>query len=376
MFMNFWYAAIETKDVADKPVPVRMLGQDFVLFRDTTGKVQCLSNTCVHRGASLGHGKVRGDTVECPYHGWRFRGSDGACTKIPSLGNDGKIPARAKVDRYPTEERYGLVFCFLGDLPEAERPPLMELKEWDDPAWRFTTMKYEWRADWQRAMENSLDPAHTEFVHPSMGYQGDREDYMVPDLQVNEHAWGVGSMTTFVSPDLPHEKMKGLKGAGQMEAGSTTHGVGQSATYLHFSPAAWAHQYTYTTPIDEYHIRRFFLQGRNFRTAPEMDAPVDERNLVVVDQDKEVVTRLAPFFTPESNTEEVMVKADTVIGRFREKLKMWEGMGWRIDKDKVNALRDKKAFAIPSPARRETKGWALDPVPTVSVGSSGQAAAE
>ena len=143
-----------------------------------------------------------------------------------------------------------------------------------------------------------------------------------------------------------------------------------------FSPAAWAHQYTYTTPIDEYHIRRFFLQGRNFRTAPEMDAPVDERNLVVVDQDKQVVTRLAPFFTPESNTEEVMVKADTVIGRFREKLKSWEAMGWRIDTAKVNELRDKKAFAIPSPARRELKGWALDPVPRLTPAGAEQAAAE
>jgi phenylpropionate dioxygenase-like ring-hydroxylating dioxygenase large terminal subunit len=376
MFMNFWYAAIEAKEIADKPVPVRMLGQDFVLFRDAGGTVQCLSDVCVHRGASLGHGKVRGDAVECPYHGWQFRGRDGACIKIPSLGKDGKIPARAKVDRYPTAERYGLVFCFLGDLPEAERPPLMEIPEWDDPNWRFTTLAYTWRADWQRAMENSLDPAHTEFVHPSMGYQGDREDYAVPELQVNEHAWGVGTMTTFVSPDLPHEKMKGLKGAGQMEAGSTTHGIGQSATYLHFSPAAWAHQYTYTTPIDAHHIRRFFLQGRNFRTAPEMDGPVDERNLVVVDQDKQVVTRLAPFFTPESPTEEVMVKADAVIVRFREKIRQWEAMGWRIDADKVEALRAKKAFVIPSPARREQKGWALDPVPTVAPAAGARAAAE
>ena len=63
-----------------------------------------------------------------------------------------------------------------------------------------------------------------------MGYQGDRDDYNVPDLDVTESAWGVGSMTKFVSPDLPHEKMKGLKGEGQMEAGSSTWGVGQSVT--------------------------------------------------------------------------------------------------------------------------------------------------
>ncbi|MBL8629640.1 MAG: Rieske 2Fe-2S domain-containing protein [Rhodospirillaceae bacterium] len=368
MYMNFWYAAAESHElVAGTPMHIKMLGQEFVLFRDSAGKAHLLSNICVHRGASLAHGKVKGDTIECPYHGWQFQGKDGVCTKIPSLGKDGKIPARAKVDSYPVEERYGLIFTFLGDLPESERPPLMDIPEWDDAKWRFTSMNYTWRADWQRAMENSLDPAHTEFVHPSMGYQGDREDYEVPELQIIEHDWGVGTMTQFVSPDLPHEKMRGLKGEGQMEAGSTTWGIGQSVTRLHFTPVMWAHQYTYTTPIDELHIKRYFLQGRNFRIEEHMDAPVNERNAVIVDQDKVVVTRLEPFNTPASSTEEVMVKSDTVIVRFREKLKAFTAKGWKIDVDAISATKHKKAYAIPSPARRTNKGWALDAVPTVSV---------
>ncbi|MBL8645013.1 MAG: Rieske 2Fe-2S domain-containing protein [Rhodospirillaceae bacterium] len=378
MYMNFWYAAAQSHElVAGTPMHVKMLGQEFVLFRDSAGQAHLLSNVCVHRGASLAHGKVKGDAIECPYHGWQFQGSDGVCTKIPSLGKDGKIPARAKVDSYPVAEKYGLIFAFLGDLPEAERPPLMDIPEWNDPKWRFTTLSYEWRADWQRAMENSLDPAHTEFVHPSMGYQGDRADYEVPELDVEEHAWGVGTMTKFVSPDLPHEKMRGLKGEGQMEAGSTTWGIGQSVTRLHFTPVMWAHQYTYTTPIDEHHIKRWFVQGRNFRIEEHMDAAVNERNLVIVDQDKVVVTRLAPFYTPATSTEEVMVKSDLVIVRFREKLKAFAANGWKIDLDTINATKDKKAYAIPSPARRTNKGWALDPVPTVSVNAvASQAAAE
>jgi phenylpropionate dioxygenase-like ring-hydroxylating dioxygenase large terminal subunit len=165
MFMNFWYVATQSHELTDKPMHLKMLGQEFVLFRDSKGAAHCLSNVCVHRGASLAHGKVKGDSIECPYHGWRFQGSDGVCTRIPSLGKDGKIPARAKVDSYPVQEKFGLVFCFLGDLPEAERVPIIDIAEWNDPKWRFTTLCYEWRADWQRAMENSLDPAHTEFVH-------------------------------------------------------------------------------------------------------------------------------------------------------------------------------------------------------------------
>jgi hypothetical protein len=157
-----------------------------------------------------------------------------------------------------------------------------------------------------------------------MGYQGDRADYIVPELTIVEHEWGVGTMTTFVSPDLPHEKRKGVKGEGQMEAGSTTWGIGQSVTQLHFSPVNWAHQYTFTTPLDRHHIKRWFLQARNFRIAPEIDAPVNERNNVIMLQDKVVVERLEPFNSPLSPTEEVLVKSDTVIVQFRDRLKRFE----------------------------------------------------
>jgi phenylpropionate dioxygenase-like ring-hydroxylating dioxygenase large terminal subunit len=138
MYINFWYAAERSDNLRDKPLRVRMLGQDFVLFRDAAGQARCLSNTCVHRGGSLGGGRLHDGQVMCPYHGWRFAG-DGRCTRIPSLGKDAPVPGRVRVDSYPVIERYGLVFCFLGDLPEAERPGILEIREWDAPGFRFYT---------------------------------------------------------------------------------------------------------------------------------------------------------------------------------------------------------------------------------------------
>jgi len=129
MFINFWYVAAESKSLADEPLHLTMLGQEFVLFRDSKGIARCLSNVCTHRGGSLAHGKIKGDCIECPYHGWQFN-ADGYCTHIPSIGKDAKIPGRAKVDAYPTQEKYGLVFAFLGDLPEEERPPIVDVSEW------------------------------------------------------------------------------------------------------------------------------------------------------------------------------------------------------------------------------------------------------
>jgi hypothetical protein len=67
--------------------------------------------------------------------------------------------------------------------------------------------------------------------------------------------------------------------------------------------------------------------------------------------------------TPEKNTSEFFTPADKPIALYREKLKRWEQRGWRIDVDTVDRDQRRVAYAIPCPARRETKGWVLDPVP-------------
>ena len=94
MYINFWYPMAVGEELADSPVPVRCMGLDFVLFRDGAGQARCLSNTCVHRGGSLAGGKVAGDCVQCPYHGWQYDG-DGVCTRIPTLPDGAGIPDRA-----------------------------------------------------------------------------------------------------------------------------------------------------------------------------------------------------------------------------------------------------------------------------------------
>ncbi|HHQ14428.1 MAG TPA: aromatic ring-hydroxylating dioxygenase subunit alpha, partial [Chromatiales bacterium] len=122
MYINFWYPIARATDVTDsKPIRVELLGLPFVVFRDEQGDAHVLADTCVHRGGSLSAGWVRGGRAVCPYHGWEFDGS-GRCVHIPSLA-DQKPPARAKVDSYPVQEKYGIVFAFLGDLPEEQRPP-------------------------------------------------------------------------------------------------------------------------------------------------------------------------------------------------------------------------------------------------------------
>ncbi len=373
MFINFWYPAAQSDEITDKPVKRSMLGQDVVLFRDSAGKAQCLSDVCVHRGASLSTGKVKGDCVECPYHGWTFNG-EGQCTRIPSLGPDAKIPSRAHVDAYPVEERYGLVFAFLGDLPEDERPPIMEIPEWNQEGWAFTIQHYVFDFDYKRSIENGIDPAHNEFVHTTHIATSGDGDHHVPELRFVDSEWGVGFYNSPPAPPLTNEKMREVSGrheAAVVEVGTGHVGPASVWTYIHPTPKISIHQYLYEAPIHEGQTSLFLINMRNFMTEAENDEAFTERNEFVVMQDRDVLLNLRPVLTPRTNTKEILVPSDLCVSKYREFIKEWEGRGWRIDSDEIARNAGKVAYAIPSPARRNVKGWVLDAIPLES-GESAQ----
>jgi phenylpropionate dioxygenase-like ring-hydroxylating dioxygenase large terminal subunit len=386
MYINFWYPAIASKDLsADQPARVQMLGQQFVLFRDANGQPCCLSDTCVHRGGALGQGKMRDGNVACPYHGWRFDGS-GRCVQIPSMGADAKVPARAKVDAYPVEEKYGIIFAFLGDLPEAERPPLMECPEYGTEGWRANLIIFDVSCSYERSIENGMDPAHNEFVHPTHGYHGEREDFAVPEIELEQQDWGCGFTQTFqshdrVGKDSPtRSKMrtdKDGKFQGEAEAGTWHYGPAAMLTKIHMATHNWMHQYMYECPIDDRNIRVFLVNMRNCVLEPTADKQVEDRCKVIAGQDIEIVEALQPTKTPPAAIREVIVAADSVIVGYRHWLQKWTELGWRIDTRRERQLQQEgdAVFAIPSPARRTEKNWALDTVPLISVASGTDSAA-
>lgn len=366
MYINFWYPTCWSKDLTDEPLKTRILGQDLVIFRDTQGKAHCLSNTCTHRGGSLGDGKVKGDCVQCPYHGWEFDGS-GQVTRIPSLGKDAKIPARTRIDAYPVEERYGLVFAFLGDLPEAERPPILEIPTYDKEGWAVSEITYEVPIHYERSIENGLDPAHNEFVHPTHGFGGENAEYKVNDLRLidEDYEWGFGFFSKFNSPEMKKQTVMSefKKAKSDREAGSGNTGPNHLWTIIRFSEKAEFGQYMYEAPIDEHNTKIYLINMRNMALEPEHDDEIVKRNWSVIQQDITVLNQLRPVITPESRTKEFMVPADKVILMYRDILKRWDAKGWRIDMEQVTRDAKRVAYAIPSPARRHQKGWVLDSIP-------------
>jgi phenylpropionate dioxygenase-like ring-hydroxylating dioxygenase large terminal subunit len=121
-----------------------------------------VSARCPHRGASLALGQVKGESIQCPYHGWQWGAQDGRCTRIPSLADQSQIPPGARVPAFPVREHWGLVWTVLEE-PFGEPPDL----PWFDPeSWSWAHgAPFELPVGFGLMIENFRDVAHFAFVH-------------------------------------------------------------------------------------------------------------------------------------------------------------------------------------------------------------------
>ncbi len=366
MYINFWYPVGRSTDITgDKPYRVQVIGMPLVAFRDQEGEAHVLAETCVHRGGALAEGWVRNGCIVCPYHGWEFAG-DGKCVKVPSLAGQ-KPPARAKVDSYPVQEKYGLVFAFLGDLPEAERPPLYDVSEYGTPEWKAQLYVIELKAYYERSMENGLDPIHNEFVHPMQGGPMMSPERQAKPVPVEDIPWGSKFYVPFGDKVDENTALKEVKSGKRVGAAGSWHqGPNQLVTWIDLTETNSFHQYLFEAPVDDKSTRIYFLNMRNWLLGDEHDQKIEDVTLKVVHEDVSVLERLSPVRTPETNTKEVLVPGDYAVVRYREWLKKWDAMGWRVDYQKLREKAGDIAFAIPSPARREGGNWVLDPVPLIA----------
>ena len=142
---------------------VRLMGQDFVLFRDDQGNYGLLDRDCPHRGADLSFGRAEGDGLRCPFHGWKFDVS-GRCLETPAEPAGSKLCERVKQRSYPVLEKSGVIFAWLG--PEGATPPPLPASDcFSTPATHSFVFKGLWNANWLQAFEVGIDPAHPSFLH-------------------------------------------------------------------------------------------------------------------------------------------------------------------------------------------------------------------
>ncbi len=378
LFTNVWYVAEFSENLTDAPLKIRMLGRDFVLYRDTRGQAHCLSNVCCHRGASLAQGKCHDDdTLACPFHGWRFNG-DGQCTQVPSAAEpELNIPALARVDAYPTQEKHGLIWVFLGDDPDAAHP-LFEMPEFENPEWRRVTFQDTWKANLHVAKWVDLDQVHLHIVH---GIPLNEENPSRPaDHQVE---WTErGFQTKLVSRPPPREGSWSAVRKERTEVhsylsfyvpGFTLYGrIDIGAAGAGFVNAF----YSMGTPIDEENTRVFLVAFRNFMLEPDKDKDHLNRNLRNVYQDKAIAEGHLPKRAPEAEEFPAIAidREDRLLRSYWHLMRQLRARGWQIDRLALDALdRNGDYRTIPSPARRRNpRNWVHGSVPRIPAEEAGQ----
>lgn len=373
MFTNVWYVARPSISVTTRPVGVRMLGRDFVVFRDKEGKPVCLSGVCPHRGSDLAQGKCEPDgTVGCAFHAWRFDAT-GKCTKIPSNKDPvGEIPAAARVDSYPTEERYGYIWVFLGDdLDNAA--PIMDMPEYGNTEWRAVTHAVTWNCNQHWAKQLDLDHVHLAIVH-GIGFGGDNP-VRPPDHTITKLADGGFETEIVGKPDVTKGKWLELRSTrsdvtsnfkffipGFTSRGKVSVGGAESGFYNVF--------YQFITPIDEEHARMHYTFFRSFMLQPENDAEHLRRNLRNVYQDKSLAEKVMPKRAPDVPVYPQITAEleDKMIGAYWKVLHNLRCKGWQIDRVQLDALDKNGDYrTIPSPARRlqDPANWVFKTVPRI-----------
>jgi phenylpropionate dioxygenase-like ring-hydroxylating dioxygenase large terminal subunit len=199
---RYWQPVAVSTKVGEVPQRVRILGEDLILFRDKKGRPGLLTPRCAHRGTSLYYGKVDENGIRCCYHGWQFD-VEGRCIDQPCEPNGGAHRHRIRQPWYPLEERYGLVFAYMG--PPAKKPvlPFWDALEGLSPDETiFATdssfsvggddsiqiLPWNWLQDW----ENSTDPWHVYILHTSFsGSQFAPEMAVRPDVRWETTGLGV-----------------------------------------------------------------------------------------------------------------------------------------------------------------------------------------
>ncbi len=165
LLRRYWHPIAASGQLDERPtLPVQLLGEELVLYRDRSGTLGLIDRLCPHRRVDLSYGIPEQEGLRCMYHGWMFD-ETGQCIEQPfeqTVHPDGRFKDKVKIKAYPVEEIGGLVFAYMGPLPA----PLL-------PRWDLFVEKNAVRqvglsiipCNWLQIVENALDPVHVEWLH-------------------------------------------------------------------------------------------------------------------------------------------------------------------------------------------------------------------
>src|SRR6476469_262318 len=124
---SYWLPVLLSNEIQPDgpPLRIRLMGEDLIAFRATSGSVGMVQNACPHRGASLFFGRNEEDGLRCVYHGWKFD-VDGSCTDMPSEPTESNFKTKVRARAYPCRERNGVIWTYMGTQTPAPELPAFE----------------------------------------------------------------------------------------------------------------------------------------------------------------------------------------------------------------------------------------------------------
>jgi 5,5'-dehydrodivanillate O-demethylase oxygenase subunit len=313
-----------------KVVPIRILGEDLVLYQDLRGTIGLVDHICAHRRVDLANGYPVEDGLRCPYHGWTYNGK-GHCIAQPAEPTNSRLKNEVKLKAYPVQELGGLVFAYLGPEPA----PLLPRWDYlvDDHMIRqigFVVAPY----NWLQGMENSYDATHAEWLHGhffkhALDEQGDPND---PKFEIN-----VNPMLRH-HDEIEYERVSyGFLRRVALEGDrkdADTYSVGHAKLFPNITTinAGGTCTSTYQVPIDDTHT--LYIGHRAYRfpeyvrvpeqaEVPWFEIPTHDRNGDwirddIVAQDIMVMTSQGPIV---DRSREMLGVSDIGVVKFRRLLK-------------------------------------------------------
>ena len=166
MMRQYWLPVAAASDLPgdNAPLPLKVLSEELVLFRDDQGRLGLMPINCPHRGADLSYGRVEDGGIRCVYHGWLFDVT-GQCIEQPAEPRGKSFCQTVKHVSYPVIEAGGLIFAYMGTGAPPEFPWHESLRA---PAEHVHVWKFREHCNWLQGVEGDIDPFHLNFLHRAM----------------------------------------------------------------------------------------------------------------------------------------------------------------------------------------------------------------
>ncbi len=165
LMRQYWLPALVTGDLPSPdcpPVRLRLLGENIIAFRATSGAVGIVVDACPHRGASLFFGRNEEEGLRCVYHGWKFDVT-GACVDMPSEPAESNFRSKVRVRAYPAAERNGMIWAYMGPRETPPELPLLDANLLPEEEASINRTLRE--CNWFQALEGDIDTGHAGFLH-------------------------------------------------------------------------------------------------------------------------------------------------------------------------------------------------------------------